>query len=354
MAARKTESTETKSKASKSTKSTQTSRSATEASKSATETSSSAKGKSSVKEKSAKGSKSAAPGEATARKMAVVHTIKEYIEWVNEISDDNPDASIGLVPTMGALHAGHMALVDRARRECEIVVVTIFVNPLQFGPNEDYDKYPRAFENDLAMCREHDVDCVFNPTVGELYPGELGSLTTVEPPERLIDKLCGVFRPGHFRGVATIVMKLFNITLPDVAFFGEKDYQQLTVIRKMVEDLNHPVQVVGVPTVRESDGLAMSSRNAYLTSVERAKAPELNAVLREVNQMIVNEQSTVRESLDYGTKKLAELGFDVQYLEACSPVTLEKLESFTLPMVLLVAAKLGQVRLIDNLIVRAF
>jgi pantoate--beta-alanine ligase len=342
MAARKTETSETKSK--------------TKPTKSSPETSKSSKsGKpSGMKEKPAKGIKSAAPKEAGTRKMAVVHTINDYIEWVNEISDDNPDASIGLVPTMGALHAGHMALVDRARRECDIVVATIFVNPLQFGPNEDFDRYPRALENDLAMCREHDVDCVFNPTVGELYTGDLDSRTTVEPPERLIDRLCGVFRPGHFRGVATIVMKLFNITLPDVAFFGEKDYQQLVVIRQMVEDLNHPVQVVGVPTVRESDGLAMSSRNQYLTSVERARAPELNAVLREVNQMIVNEQSTVRESLDYGTRKLIELGFDVQYLEACNPVTLEKLESFSLPMVLLVAAKLGQVRLIDNLIVRAF
>lgn len=324
-----------------------------------------------MKESTSKGKAPASKGEAAKKsrsaqsssgdqttlaspKMAVAHTVKEYIEWVNEISNSNPDASIGLVPTMGALHAGHMALVDRARRECDIVVVTIFVNPLQFGPNEDFDRYPRALENDLAMCREHDVDCVFNPTVGELYAGDLDSRTTVEPPGRLIDKLCGVFRPGHFRGVATVVMKLLNITMPDVAFFGEKDFQQLVVIRQMVEDLNHSVQVIGVPTVRESDGLAMSSRNQYLTSAERARAPELNAVLREVNQNIVNEQMTVRESLDCGSKKLTDLGFDVQYLEACNPVTLEKLQSFSLPMVLLVAAKLGQVRLIDNLIVRAF
>lgn len=346
MAARKTESAESKSKVTKSSKSTPSQTESSAVSERAT-----VKGKS---EKPGKGNKSAAPKEGTAPEMAVVHSIKDYIEWVNEISDANPDATIGLVPTMGALHAGHMALVDKARRECDIIVVTIFVNPLQFGPNEDFDKYPRAFENDLAMCREHDVDCVFNPTVNELYPGDLGSRTTVEPPERLVDKLCGVFRPGHFRGVTTVVMKLFNITLPDVAFFGEKDYQQLAVIRQMVEDLNHPVQIVGVPTVREADGLAMSSRNAYLSSVERAKAPELNAVLREVNEKIVNEQSTVRDALDQGRQKLTELGFEVQYLEACDSITLEKLETFSLPMVLLVAAKLGQVRLIDNLIVRAF
>lgn len=349
MAARKTESAESKSKVAKSSKSTPS-----QTKSSAVGDQAAVKGKASVNDKPGEGSKLAAPEEGFAPAMKVVHSIKDYIEWVNEISDDNPDATIGLIPTMGALHAGHMALVDRARRDCDIIVVTIFVNPLQFGPNEDFDKYPRAFENDLAMCREHDVDCVFNPAVNELYPGDLGSRTTVEPPERLVDKLCGVFRPGHFRGVTTVVMKLFNITLPDVAFFGEKDYQQLAVIRQMVEDLNHPVQIVGVPTVREADGLAMSSRNAYLSSVERAKAPELNAVLREVNEIIVNERSTVREALEQGRQKLTELGFEVQYLEACDSVTLEKLETFSLPMVLLVAAKLGQVRLIDNLIVRAF
>jgi pantoate--beta-alanine ligase len=291
---------------------------------------------------------------AESAELTLIQSVKDYSAWRNDVLAKEPAVKIGLVPTMGALHAGHMALVEVARKECDVVVVTIFVNPLQFGPNEDFDRYPRALENDLALCRERGVDCVFNPPVTELYSGDLDSRTTVEPPERLIDKLCGVFRPGHFRGVVTVVMKLFNITRPHVSFFGEKDYQQLVVIRQMVEDLNHPVQVVGVPTVREADGLAMSSRNQYLTSVERARAPELNAVLREVNEKIVNEKSSVKESLDYGVEKLNKLGFEVQYLEACDPKTLERLEKFTLPMVLLVAAKLGQVRLIDNLIVRAF
>src|SRR5262249_46694908 len=179
---------------------------------------------------------------------------------------------IGLVPTMGALHAGHEALIRAARRECGIVVVSIFVNPLQFGPNEDYARYPRALEKDLEICRQQGTDVVFNPSPDEMYP--LPQLTFTEVT-RVSEHLCGKFRPGHFRGVATVVLKLFNIVRPGRAYFGEKDMQQLAVIRRMVADLNIPVEIAALPTVREPDGLAISSRNQRLNSIERKAAPVL-------------------------------------------------------------------------------
>src|SRR3989442_9873947 len=184
--------------------------------------------------------------------------------------------NIGLVPTMGALHAGHEALIQRARTDSQVVVVSIFVNPLQFGPNEDYTRYPRALQQDLEICERNGAGLVFAPSVEEMYP--LPELTFVDVT-RVSEHLCGAFRPGHFRGVATVVLKLLNIVQPDRAYFGEKDMQQLAVIRRMVLDLMVPVEIVGVPTVREPDGLALSSRNKYLDAEARQAAPGLYRAL---------------------------------------------------------------------------
>src|SRR5690348_1746486 len=182
------------------------------------------------------------------------------------------DKVIGLVPTMGALHAGHEALIRRARQNAGILVVSIFVNPLQFGPNEDYGKYPRALPKDLEICQRCGADLIFAPSVEEMYP--LPQLTVVDVT-RVSEHFCGAFRPGHFRGVATVVLKLFHIVQPDRAWFGEKDMQQFAIIRRMVTDLNLPIEIIGIPTVRESDGLALSSRNQYLSVTERRAAPVL-------------------------------------------------------------------------------
>ena len=183
--------------------------------------------------------------------MRVVQTVKEIRELRRDVT------SIGLAPTMGALHAGHEQLVKQARDECKVLVVSIFVNPLQFGPSEDYSRYPRPLSEDLSVCERDGVDLVFAPSVEEMYP--LPQLTVVDVT-RLNEHLCGKFRPGHFRGVATVVLKLFNIVRPDRAYFGEKDIQQMMIIRRMTSDLNLPIEIVGVPTVREPDGLALSSR----------------------------------------------------------------------------------------------
>jgi pantoate--beta-alanine ligase len=191
--------------------------------------------------------------------------------------------TIGLVPTMGALHAGHASLMEKARRECDVVAVTIFVNPLQFGPNEDYQRYPRTMEHDLEICERVGVDVVFAPPMEELYVSEQRTFVEVA---RLAEHLCGPFRPGHFRGVATVVAKLFNVIQPDRAYFGEKDYQQLCVIRKMVQDLNFPIEIMPVSIYRDADGLALSSRNAYLEPEEREAAPALFRALTSAQRMI--------------------------------------------------------------------
>src|SRR5437773_3200474 len=192
--------------------------------------------------------------------------------------------SIGLVPTMRALHAGHIRLIETARRECGFVTVSIFVNPLQFGPNEDFARYPKTLDADLEICRQIGVDLVFAPSVEEMYP--VPNLPLVNVPPRLIAHLCGPFRPGHFQGVATVVLKLFDIVKPNRAYFGEKDAQQLAVIRRVVRDRNLLVEIVGVPTVREPDGLALSSRNKYLSHQERQIAPFLYKSLKEAARLI--------------------------------------------------------------------
>lgn len=282
-----------------------------------------------------------------ALKVLVVRTVHEYRSWRDKVGA----ATVGFVPTMGALHEGHMALVEAARKTCDHVVVSIFVNPLQFGPNEDYGKYPRVFEQDLKLCEKFGVSAVFHPSVDVMYPnGQIG-ITTVQPPAQLIAGLCGAFRPGHFVGVATVVNNLLNIVRPDCAFFGEKDYQQLQVIKHMVADLNMHVQIVGVPIVRENDGLALSSRNVYLSQEQRELAPQIYSALTATKNLIRNG-STVEDALSHGKAILTALnGVAVQYFECCDPQTLQPVTDPAAPCIVLVAAKYGDVRLIDNLVI---
>jgi pantoate--beta-alanine ligase len=281
----------------------------------------------------------------------VVETTDEMRHWRKSL--EGTSAVLGLVPTMGALHDGHMTLIRRARAECGKVAVSIFVNPLQFGPNEDFDKYPRTLERDVQLCIEAGVDVIFHPPVKDLYANSEQALTTtVVPPSSLTDCLDGRFRPGFFTGVATVVSKLFAIVEADVAYFGEKDYQQLQVVRRLVADLSIPTKIVGVATVRESDGLALSSRNIYLSEEQRKLAPILQRTLRQLMQSL--EAGTSAEAaLSKGRQALeSTAGLTLQYLELCHGDSLQPLQQAAKPMVALVAAKLGNVRLIDNIIAR--
>jgi pantoate--beta-alanine ligase len=254
--------------------------------------------------------------------------------------------SIGVVPTMGALHAGHGQLIEQARAECAFVVATIFVNPTQFNQTADFEKYPRTFEADLAVCRNAGADLVFAPAAGEMYP-ERG-FTAVEVG-KLGDHLCGAFRPGHFRGVATVVAKLFLITQPDRAYFGEKDAQQLAIIERMTRDLNFPVDIVPVPTVREADGLAMSSRNLRLTAEERAAAPVLYRALQLIRER-VNQGGSLAEAREAAAALIASAdpAPRVEYLELVDLDTFTPQASVMMPSRVAIAAWLGEVRLIDN------
>ena len=257
-------------------------------------------------------------------------------------------SSVGCVPTMGALHDGHLALVRRAREECRFAVLTVFVNPTQFSPGEDYGRYPRQEAADLALAEEAGVDLVFSPDAAEMYPE--GALTTIHVAG-LTDGMCGPHRPGHFDGVATVVAKLLNIVTPDRAFFGQKDFQQLQVIRRMVRDLDLPVEVVGCPTVREVDGLALSSRNAYLTPGERRAAPALYQALLEAGDTVCSGGTGAEAEAAFRTALAREPRFQLQYVEARRPETLQRDDRPGPPMVVAAAAWLGKTRLIDNVLV---
>lgn len=255
---------------------------------------------------------------------------------------------IALVPTMGNLHAGHLQLVERARQMAERVVVSSFVNPLQFGPQEDFATYPRTLEADQAALDQLGVDLVFTPAVDEMYPEGLERATRVEVPG-LSGRLCGVQRPGFFVGVATVVAKLFNLVQPDTALFGEKDYQQLLVIRRLVADLCFPIDIVGIDTVRETDGLAMSSRNQYLSAEERAQAPELYRVLQDMADQLRRGQGDIPRLEEDATLRLSRLGFEPEYVQVLQADDLELPAKPGAELVILAAAKLGKARLIDNL-----
>ncbi|NNG80955.1 pantoate--beta-alanine ligase [Acinetobacter sp. ANC 5378] len=255
---------------------------------------------------------------------------------------------IGFVPTMGNLHEGHLNLVREARKICDVVVVSIFVNPIQFGPNEDFENYPRTLEQDSRLLADVGCDIVFAPSVEQMY-GNKPRLTNISVSE-ITNDLCGLQRSGHFDGVAVVVTKLFNMVQPNFAFFGQKDYQQLAVIRQFVRDLNIPLEVIGVPITRADDGLALSSRNGYLTEEQRKTAPAIYQSLKAAEQELQNGVA-LAEVLENIKQKLTQAGFIVDYVEARTP-ELQKIEAFDQDVVLFVAAKLGTTRLIDNLQVK--
>lgn len=257
--------------------------------------------------------------------------------------------TLGFVPTMGFLHEGHLALMRRARQVCHVVVVSIFVNPTQFGPNEDFERYPRDEEGDRKKCEAAGVDVLFMPIASEMYPEKPSVFVTVEGISEILE---GKVRPGHFRGVATVVNKLFNIVKPHKAFFGQKDFQQCTVIKRMVKGLNLDVEIVALPTVREQNGLAMSSRNSYLNADERRAAPVIFRALSAARDLFLagaKEPEKIKNEIRVILQ--GEPGVTIEYIELVDPENLAPLEILRNTMAILVAVRLGRTRLIDNLLI---
>lgn len=278
----------------------------------------------------------------------LVHTIEELrqkrAEW--------KDLKVGIVPTMGALHEGHLSLIKKAKETCDKVVVSVFVNPIQFGPSEDFDKYPRTLDKDMELCNSVDVDLVFAPTPKEMY-GEGNrlsndTLTYVCPPFFYVNKLCGKTRVGHFDGVCTVVLKLFNIVQPDYGFFGQKDAQQVIIIKRMVKDLNVPIEIIQCPIVREESGLALSSRNKYLSEEGKKDALVLSQILKNIKacfQKGITDVSALKETAySYLTDK-----HDMEYLEILDRNTLEEKPNADRESIALIACRVEGVRLIDNI-----
>ncbi|WP_142413155.1 pantoate--beta-alanine ligase [Hathewaya massiliensis] len=280
--------------------------------------------------------------------MMILKTIDEVRKQVNSWRKEG--YSIALVPTMGYLHEGHKSLIEKAHSENKKVVVSVFVNPIQFGPNEDYDKYPRDIEKDSKLCESAGADLIFNPEVSEMYPEEI--LTTVKL-SKLTAGLCGAKRPGHFDGVCTVVSKLFNIVKPDRAYFGEKDAQQLAVIKKMVKDLNFDIEIIGCPIVREESGLAKSSRNAYLSEEEKKSALILSKSLFKAKELIQNGEKSVAKIEDFLIKNLSsEPSARIDYVEIVDFKTIENIEEIKDETLIAIAVYIGKTRLIDNIIIR--
>lgn len=276
----------------------------------------------------------------------LIHGVAGVREAIADLKRAN--RTVGFIPTMGALHAGHGALIERAKRDCDAVIVSIFVNPTQFNQQEDYDKYPRDLEADLAFCRSREVDMVFAPNAAEIYPQPGRAFVEVQG---ISERLCGEFRPGHFRGVATVVLKLLNIVQPDKACFGEKDAQQLAVIRRMVVDLNFPVEIVGVPTLREADGLALSSRNQRLNPEERRLAPLLYEALKASAREIAGHCSDPAIAKEAGLAVLRnEPKIRPEYFEIVDTQEMSPVTQIAGPVRIVAAVWLGAVRLIDNLL----
>ncbi len=277
--------------------------------------------------------------------MRVTGKIDEVRQWTDEAR--RAGKRIGLVPTMGALHIGHVSLIEAAAQQCDFVVVSIFVNPTQFGPGEDLENYPRPLEQDLAICEQHGADVVFAPTPAEMYPRKNQTWVNVVG---ITESLCGRSRPIHFRGVTTVCTKLFNIVGCDVAFFGQKDAQQSIVIRRMVADLNMPLEIVVCPTVREPDGLAISSRNQYLSEQQRKEAPVIYEALQQARKMIEageTDPNVVRRQMEKTMGRVEAM--KPEYIEVVDPDTLEVLDRIAGPVLIAVAARLGPARLIDNI-----
>ena len=259
--------------------------------------------------------------------------------------------NIGFVPTMGALHIGHISLIQAAKKKCDFVVVSIFVNPTQFVPGEDFGNYPRPFEADLEICKKEGVDAVFAPTPEQMYPDENITWVSVE---KLTEPLCGQFRPGHFRGVTTVCTKLFNIVSADIAFFGQKDAQQAIVIRRMVADLNIPLEIIICPTVREPNGLAVSSRNKYLSEQQKKDATNIYKSLQRCREMIEAGAKDPSEIIEEMTKILKQIpSIEIEYINIINADTLENIDHIYGRILAAIAVKIGQARLIDNILVDA-
>jgi len=282
--------------------------------------------------------------------MKTVETVRDLQAEIRKARAEGK--RIGFVPTMGNLHEGHMMLIDQASEECDFVVCSIFINPLQFNDIDDLGRYPRTFSADSEHLKDRDCDLLFYPSIDEMYPDGQDQQSKLHVPV-VSEGLCGDSRPGHFDGMATVVMKLFHMVAPDASFFGEKDFQQLAVIRKMVRDLNLPFDVIGVETCREESGLAMSSRNNYLSEEEKAQAANIYRILTEITQAISEGNRNFEALCKQGNEELASLGFEPDYLEVRNAADLAKATDEHNELVVLVAAILGKARLIDNLRVTA-
>lgn len=281
--------------------------------------------------------------------MEILNSIAAMQAWRRSLPND---VRVGFAPTMGNLHPGHISLIDQAKAECDVVVASIFVNPMQFGASEDLDSYPRTLTADLEKLEAAGTAAVFTPTIDDIYPEGVDHHTAVAVPG-LTDVLCGASREDHFKGVTTVVNKLFGAVQPDVAVFGEKDLQQVLIIMKMVRDLLLPTQVVTVPTMREVDGLAMSSRNGYLTANERHLAPYFSRVLEDCAEAIATASKTIEDSLEAAREALITHGLKIDYLEARKMFDLSSATSLEEDIAVFGAVYLGTTRLIDNRVITA-
>ncbi|EPY2278178.1 pantoate--beta-alanine ligase [Clostridium sporogenes] len=276
--------------------------------------------------------------------MNIVYTIKDTKEIIKKWKDEN--LSIGYVPTMGYLHEGHASLIKKAREENDRVVVSIFVNPIQFGPNEDYSTYPRDLTKDSSLCDEFGADLIFNPEASEMYPNKMYSHVNVNI---LTENLCGEKRPGHFQGVCTVLTKFFNIITPTRAYFGEKDAQQLAVVKKMVQDLNFPIKIIGCPIIRESDGLAKSSRNTYLSEEERKSALVLNKSLKEALNALNHGERNLNNIKNIIVNMInKEPLAKIDYVNIVDSANLQPVEEIQSSILIAIAVYIGKTRLIDN------
>lgn len=278
--------------------------------------------------------------------MKIIETIQELKQFVGE--QKAAGKSIGLVPTMGYLHEGHQSLMKQARKENDTVIVSDFVNPIQFGPNEDYDAYPRDLAHDTQKASQEGVDVLFVPSVEEMYPQNYATYTEVEG---LTENLCGAQRPGHFRGVCTVVLKLFHLTKADRAYFGQKDIQQLMIIRRMAQDLNLDIEIIGLPIVREEDGLAKSSRNKYLSPQERKDALSLSQALQTARMMIGQGERSAEVLRQAMQEIFDKLPCTIDYIKIVDRETLKDTDSVDRPSIIALAIKFGNTRLIDNMTV---
>ncbi|MDI9480357.1 MAG: pantoate--beta-alanine ligase [Syntrophomonadaceae bacterium] len=280
--------------------------------------------------------------------MQTIQSVAEMQQWSS--IQKRSGRRIGLVPTMGYLHDGHLSLVRQARQECDLVVVSIFVNPMQFGVGEDFEEYPRDLTRDCALLEQEQADVVFAPAVKDMYPPGYSSFVEVEG--EITTKMCGASRPGHFRGVTTVVSKLFHICQPDLAFFGQKDAQQAMILEKMVRELNFPLKIVRVPIVREEDGLALSSRNVYLNPQERQEALVLSQSLQAARQLIMDGERDVEKVKDFIRNIIATSpGAQIDYIELNKADDLASLPRIEGKVLIALAVKFGTTRLIDNLLV---